>query len=84
MYLHLFLASCAHVTRAEHHITFSAEKGTSEVRWILRVAALKKTKTVGRGRWLSGGAHARDEDLVRMPPLPLPVVVPVPNHLCTA
>lgn len=83
MYLRLFLASHAHVTRAEHHITFSAEKGISEVRWMLRVAVLKKTQTAGRGRWLSGGGHVRDEDLVRTPPLPLPVV-PVPNHLCTA
>lgn len=70
-------------SRAEHHITFPAEKGISEVRWVLRVAALEKTKTVGRGRWLSGGARARDKDLVRMPPLPLPAV-PVPNPLCTA
>lgn len=47
------------------------------------MAALEKTKTVGKGRWLSGEAHARDEDPVRMPPLPLPAVS-VPSHLCTA
>lgn len=43
------------------------------------MASLKKAKGAGRERWLSGGADARDGDLVSILP-----VVPVPNQLCTA
>lgn len=66
------------LSHAEHHVTLSATKGISQVRWVLEVLALEKTKTKSRGRWFSGSAHAREKDATS------PIAVPVLNHLCTA